>query len=45
MVVDTVTVSVVAFTAPEPKVTLPLVIVIVPVVSEGTVAVIVTEPP
>ena len=45
MVVETVTVSLVVFTVPEPKVAPPLVIVIVPVVSEGTVAVIVTEPP
>ena len=33
------------FTAPEPRVNPPLVIVMVPVVPEGTVAVIATEPP
>jgi hypothetical protein len=45
IVVETVTVSVVEFTVPEPKVAPLLVIVIVPVVPEGTVAVTVTEPP
>jgi hypothetical protein len=45
MVVEMATVPVVGFTVPEPRVVPPLVIVIVPVVPEGTVAVIVTEPP
>jgi hypothetical protein len=41
VVVVTVTVPVVGFTVPEPRVVPPLVIVIVPVVPGGTVAVIV----
>ena len=44
VVVVVVTVPV-AFTVPEPRVVPPLVIVMVPVVPKGTVAVIVTEPP
>jgi len=45
VVVVIVTVPVVGFTVPDPKVVPPLVTVIVPVVPEGTVAVIVTGLP
>ena len=45
VVVVIVTVPVVGFTVPEPRVTPPLVTVIVPVVPGGTVVVIVTDPP